>query len=61
MKTKKQAAIELQPIYNSMEVRKNTIATLMRKLWFDGENWRCNEQWKQAIKIKSLCWNPITG
>lgn len=42
MKTKKQAAIELQPIYNSMEVRKNTITTLMRKLWIDGANWRCN-------------------
>ena len=42
MKTRRQAAIELQPIYNSMEVRKNSIATLMRKLWFDGTNWRCN-------------------
>ena len=42
MKTRKQAAIELHPIYNSMEVRKNAIATLMRKLWFDGINWRCN-------------------
>ena len=42
MKTRKQAAVELQPLYNSMEVRKNTLSTLMRKLWFDGENWRCS-------------------
>lgn len=42
MKTRKQAAIDLQPIYNSMEVRKNSIETLMRKLWFDGRNWRCS-------------------
>lgn len=40
-KTREQAATELQPIYNSMEVRKNSIATLMLKLWFDGINWRC--------------------
>lgn len=42
MKTRKQAAAELQPLYNSMESRKNTVKTLMRKLWFDGENWRCS-------------------
>jgi hypothetical protein len=42
MKTRRQAATELQPIYNSMEVRANSIATLMRKLYHDGNAWRCH-------------------
>lgn len=40
-KTRKQAAAELLPVYNAMEVRKINISTLMRKLFPDGENWRC--------------------
>lgn len=42
MKTKKQAALELLPLYNSMEARKNKLSTLMRKLWRDGNVWRCS-------------------
>lgn len=40
-KTRTQAATELLPVYNSMETRKITLATLARKMWFDGNNWRC--------------------
>lgn len=42
MKTRREAAKELAPIYNSMETRTNKVSTLMRKLWFDGQNWRCS-------------------
>lgn len=41
-KTKNQAAKELLPLYNSMEVRKIKLQTLLRKLWFDGSNFRCH-------------------
>lgn len=41
-KSRRFAAAELLPIYNSMEVRKIRLQTLIRKLWFDGFNWRCN-------------------
>lgn len=41
-KTKFQAAQELLPIYNSMEVRKIKLQTLVRKMWHDGVNYRCH-------------------
>ena len=40
MKTRKEAAEELNAIYNSYEVRKNTVKTTYKKIWFDGYNWR---------------------
>lgn len=40
--TRKQAAMQLLPLYNSMEVRKVKLSTIMRKLWYDGCNWRYN-------------------
>lgn len=42
MKARKQAATELLPLYNSMEVRKIKLQTLMRKLYKDGDVWRCS-------------------
>lgn len=42
MKTRREAAKELAPIYNSMETRQIKVETLMRKLWYDGSNWRCS-------------------
>ena len=42
IKTKREAAIRLQPLYNSLEPRKVTLSTLYRKIWFDGTNYRCS-------------------
>lgn len=41
MKTRTEAAKELLPIYNSMEVRKVKLTTLRRKLFKSGGVWRC--------------------
>ena len=35
-----EAAKELNGLFNSMEVRKNKLATTYKKIWFDGCNWR---------------------
>ncbi len=41
MKTRKDAAIELLPLYNSLEVRKIKLSTLERKLFRGADVWRC--------------------
>jgi hypothetical protein len=41
MKTRRQAAMELLPLYNSMETRKITLGTLARKMYKCGDCWRC--------------------
>lgn len=41
MKTRTEAAKELLPIYNSMEVRKIKLTTLSRKMFKSGNVWRC--------------------
>ena len=38
--SKMEAAVKLNKLYNSMETRKNNIRTTLRKMWFDGKNWR---------------------
>ena len=40
--TRKQAAIELNAIYNGYEVRKNSVSTTYKKIYFDKVNnaWR---------------------
>ena len=40
MKTRRQAAMELLPLYNAMEVRKITLGTLARKMYKCGDCWR---------------------
>jgi len=40
MKTRKQAAIELNAIFNSYEFRKNSIKTTYNKIFKSGDNWR---------------------
>ena len=40
MKTRKQAAIELNVIFNSFEVRKNVVKTTYNKILKSGDNWR---------------------
>lgn len=40
-KTRKQAAMELLPLYNSMEARKIKLSTLARKMYRSGNVWRC--------------------
>lgn len=40
MKTKKQIARELWEIYCAYEVRPVKLATIYRRIWFDGHNWR---------------------
>ena len=42
MKTRIQAAMELLPVYNSMEIRKIKLQTLCRKLHMVDGNWRCS-------------------
>lgn len=41
MKTRLQAAMELLPVYNSMEARKIKLQTLYRKMYVYNGNWRC--------------------
>ena len=41
MKTRRQAAMELLPLYNAMETRKITLGTLARKMYKCGDCWRC--------------------
>lgn len=41
-KTRRQAAVELLPLYNSMETRKIKAATLERKMRRCGDVWRCS-------------------
>lgn len=40
MKTRKEAARELWVIYCAYEVRPVKFATIYRRIWFDGSNWR---------------------
>ena len=40
MKTRKEAARELWAIYCAYEVRPVKLATIYRRIWFDGSNWR---------------------
>lgn len=42
MKSRINAAKELLPIYNSMEVRKIKLNTLCRRLYRSGDVWRCS-------------------
>ena len=42
MKTRRQAATELLPLYNAMETRKIKLGTLARKMYRYGECWRCS-------------------
>ena len=44
MKTRKQAAEELNVIYNHYEVRKNSVSTTYKKIYFDSrfKAWRLN-------------------
>ncbi len=39
-KTRKQAARELWETYCAYEVRPVKLATIYRRIWFDGYNWR---------------------
>lgn len=39
-KTRKEAARELWAIYCAYEVRPVKLATIYRRIWFDGSNWR---------------------
>ena len=38
--TRKQAAIEINELYNSYEVRANSLKTTYNKIFKDGANWR---------------------
>ncbi len=42
MKTRKEAAIKLNVIYNNYEVSKNSVLTTYKKIYFDGRfgTWR---------------------
>ena len=40
MKTRKQAAIELNALFNSYESRKNSVKTTYNKIFKDGNTWR---------------------
>lgn len=40
VKTRKEAARELWAIYCAYEVRPVKLATIYRRIWFDGSNWR---------------------
>ena len=42
MKTRHQAAMELLPVYNSMEVRKIKLQTLCKKMRMADGVWRCS-------------------
>ena len=42
MKTRRQAATELLPLYNAMETRKIKLGSLIRKIYRCGESWRCS-------------------
>ena len=42
MKTRIDAAKELLPLYNAMEVRKVKLTTIYRKLFKSGNVWRCS-------------------
>jgi len=40
MKTRKQAAIELNAIFNSYEFKKNSVKTTYNKIFKNGDSWR---------------------
>ena len=40
MKSRKEAARELYNIYNSYEVRPVKLATIYRRIYRDGDNWK---------------------
>lgn len=40
VKSRKEAAAELLHVYNKYEVRPVKLATIYRRIWWDGYNWR---------------------